>query len=150
MGAGAFAAGIGPAGFDPPLTPSRFAPVLPIATYYDPEARAFPLVAGVLAALHPVDQAVALRLGIALGTVTAMPNLGLDQRRLRRTLPEQMQDTVNDEVRLRLSDLIANEDITLLGSPLMPDAEGRPFFFVDYVNRRLPQGTPTTRVPVGI
>lgn len=149
MGAGEFPAGEGPAGLDPP------APALADSTtkrvpYFDPFTKSFPLElngSGEFQAVHPVDQAVALALGIQLNGVAAQPGRGLDIQRLRRASRATVALTVADVVRIALADLVAAGDITLNGTPLMADANGRPWYFVDYTNLRLP-AQPRRQMPV--
>lgn len=144
-GLGAFSAGEGPAGFDP-VDPSVPAITVTLtAPEYDPATRDNPGDdAGALLSVHPVDQSVAMALHVPRGSIKSAPLTGIDYARLKRTRHEAMQDAVNDVVRQALATLISRGDITLLGSPLMPDAAGRPFFFVDYVNLRLPSSSPRT------
>jgi hypothetical protein len=101
--------------------------------------RSFPLDAqGELQRVHAVDQEVALALGISLTGVSSSIATGLDTRRLRRTSRQAMELTVLSVVRDALATLIDAGDIRFLGAPLAPDANGRPFFYVDYVNLRIP------------
>lgn len=140
MGAGAFPAGVGPAGHDPPAAASLDPQQVPAAARFELFGQTFPLDAsGQLANVHPVDQAVALALGMEIGSVAAVPTLGLDVARLKRTRRDAMQSAVNDVVRAALQSLIAAGDIRLIGSPLAENANGRPWFYVDYINLRLPQ-----------
>lgn len=140
MGAGAFPAGVGPAGHDPSAPAPANPAELPAAARFELFGQTFPRdTNGQLVGVHPVDQAVALALGIAIGTVAAVPNLGLDIARLKRTRREAMQNAVNDVVRAALQSLIAAGDVQLLGSPLAENSAGRPWFYVDYINLRLPQ-----------
>jgi hypothetical protein len=151
MGAGSYPAGIGPAGHDPVSGLERVLPTMPVAAQFDPDTRQFVInVDGELVPIHPVDQEVAIRLGVGLGTIAAASGVGLNLARLRRTSAAAMQLTVNDEVSFALADLIRNGDIQLLGSPLMPDARGRPFFYVDYRNLRLPTTTPAQQARVRV
>lgn len=145
MGVGAFGAGEGPAGFDPVPSAAPFITVTLTAPEYDPATRDNPGdESGALLSVHPVDQSVAMALHIPLGSIKSAPGTGIDYARLKRTSRAVMQDAVNDVVKNALSALIARGDIALLRSPLMPDAAGRPFFFVDYVNLRLPSNGPRT------
>lgn len=139
MSAASLPAGFGLAGFNSPVIDEVAALLRPVSAYYDPDLREFVLDdGGQFTNVHPVDQEVSLRLGVALGTLAGSPNVGLDVASLKRASAESMQAAVNDAVQTALADLVDRGDIELLGSPLMPDAAGRPFFFVDYRNLRLP------------
>lgn len=137
-GAGAYPAGIGPAGFDDPANAdSRSAP-LPVAAFYDPATRTFPQNDdGEAVGVHPVDQEVAIRVTIPKGSIRCAPNVGISWARLRVASSRTMQKTVDDEVKASLATLIEAGDITLYGSPLHEDAHGAPLFYVDYRNNRL-------------
>ena len=139
MALGSYACGIGPCGMDPPLAIDRISPTLPPAPKYDPALHAHPLNAnGELVAVHPVDQAVALALHIPLGSIQSAPGTGIDYAKLKRASRLALQQTVNDVVQVALATLISEGDIKLIGSPLIPGSGGKPFFYVDYVNLRLP------------
>jgi hypothetical protein len=139
MPAGSSPAGTGVAGHDPvPPDPLRSSPRAG-ALYFELFERVFPFAdEGDAILTHPVDQAVALAVGIHLGSVAAAPNLGVDFQRLKRTSAAAMQSAVTDVVRTALRALIDAGDIAFLGAPLMPEARGRPWFFVDYTNLRIP------------
>ena len=138
MGAGDFPAGAGFAGHSPVVPAGADATSIRSA-YFDMITRSFPLDAqGELQRVHAVDQEVALALGISLTGVSSSIATGLDTRRLRRTSRQAMELTVLSVVRDALATLIDAGDIRFLGAPLAPDANGRPFFYVDYVNLRIP------------
>lgn len=134
MGFGSDQFGFGKFGYE--LLPTVNGPKrkAPVAIFYDPETRTFPLLEGELVPIHPVDQAVALSLGVPLGSLAHQSGVGIDQAKLLRTLRQRMQATVTDEVRRCLKVLIDAGHIRLIGSPLTPDANGRPIFYVDYEN----------------
>lgn len=138
-----YPAGTGPAGHEPvPPDPTRPAELAP-AVAFDPQTRTFLFdEEGEALLVHPVDQGVALALGFQVNGVAAAPGVGLDVARLKRTSPEAMQQAVLDVVRTALAPLIDAGDIAFYGAPLMPDADGRPWFFVDYANLRLPSSSP--------
>ena len=149
MGAGDFPAGEGPSGH----TPQFGAPAdnsTKRAAYFDMFLRSYPVDgSGELKAIHPVDQAVALALGIRLGGIASAAQTGLDVERLRRASRATLAITVRYVVAEALATLIGEGDIQFLGAPLTPDANGRPFFFVDYRNLRLPsRAVGPTRIPV--
>jgi hypothetical protein len=143
MGAGDFIAGAGPAGHTTP-TPSAPDGSTLRSAKFDIQTRTFPLDGnGELTLVHPVDQAVALAVGRPLVGTQSTPTSGLDVARLRRASRASMQLTVTLVVKDALQQLISDGDIAFHGAPLAPDANGRPFFFVDYTNLRLP--APTVR-----
>ncbi len=137
-GAGAYPAGIGPAGFDPAADADSKTAPLPVAAFYDPSTRSFPFNAdGEAVGVHPVDQEVALRVTVPRGSIRFAPNVGITWSRLRVASSRTMQKTVDDEVKTSLTTMIEAGDITLYGSPLHEDARGAPLFYVDYRNNRL-------------
>lgn len=141
MATTSFPAGVGPAGHDP-IVPSA-AEVRPaiVAAFFDPETRTFPFVDGSPVPVHPVDQEVAIRVGVPLGSIAACPSVGLAYSRFRRAAPERMQATATDAVRNALAEPVRTGDVEFLGAPLDDGAEGRPLFSTNYRNLRLPQGT---------
>ena len=107
---------------------------------FDPAVKGFPFDSDGNAKLaHPVDQAVALAVGVPLGTIAWAPSTGIDLQAIRRAPPNALATTITYEVRRALATLIAAEDITFISAPLRRDANERPFFDVNYVNRRRPQ-----------
>jgi hypothetical protein len=78
MGAGAYPAGMGPAGEDPVAAPSRAsANTPPAAPYLDLELRDYKLNAnGTTASMHPVDQAAQWSFAIRRGTHKADARVG--------------------------------------------------------------------------
>lgn len=142
MGAGDYPTGIGPAGFDPPTTADRLIPTLPLSGYFDPHTRDFPLDEnGEIEGVHPVDQAVAMALGIVLAGASPAPAAGLDIERIKTASRAALQSTITDAVKVALADLISRADIAFIAAPLVPTANGRPFFEVVYTNLRLPSST---------
>lgn len=148
MGLGDFPIAFGPLGFDPPASVAASPRYLPIAPYYDPASRQFPLVEGQVAAIHPVDQRVAILLGTKLASIKHMADSGLDVDRIRRAQPAKLQAVIDDEVARVLSALVDAKDVSIVSSQLDPDAHGRPIFIVNYINLRLPKGAPITSVKV--
>lgn len=137
-GAGAYPAGIGPAGFDPADETDAKAQPLPVAAFYDPALRGFPINDdGEVIGVHPVDQEVAIRTTIPKGSLKCAPNVGIDWARIRRASKATMLRDIEDEVRTTLKPLIDAGDIRLDSVTLWPEAAGRPLFFVDYFNVRL-------------
>ncbi len=144
-GAGSASSGIGPAGFDEPTDTDRVVPVLPQAAFFDPALRDFPLDEnGEIVSVHPVDQEMALRCGTFVRGLAPSPTTGLDWERLRRTSRQAMQSAIDDVVRQSTLDLVSRGDIELVGSPMLPEANGRPLFSVVYKNLRLPASPPRT------
>src|SRR5258706_11011806 len=110
MGAGDSPAGVGPAGFDPPLPlppPTAFSP--PQAALFDLATRMFPLMtdgSGRLREVHPIDQAVALGLGLVQGTIGSAPEIGAKFDRLRRASLKDLQKECEFMVEQALDRLI--------------------------------------------
>lgn len=137
-GAGAYPAGIGPAGYSPVPDASGRPVAVPIAAFYDPALRGFPFDDnGEIVGVHPVDQEAALRVTIPLGSLRSSPLVGINWARIRLASGAALQRTIDDEVRTALRTLVNAGDVKINGSPLLPEAFGRPLFLVDYVNLRL-------------
>lgn len=114
MSAGLYPAGSGPAGFAP-VAPLSSAPVpQPGVPLIHPGSHdAVPQDDGTLEAVHPVDQAVALALGIKAGTVgsaTSIGNLLSDLEYASRTL----EVLVRQRVDTALAQLTARGDVALV------------------------------------
>jgi hypothetical protein len=140
MGTGLFAAGLGRAGTDPVYVPAiATPPTLPAAVKWDPNARQWVQNAdGTMAAVHPVDQIVALRLTLEEGSVPSARSVGNNvRRRIARVAPARVPSIIADEVRLVLSDLIANGDVRVVSITVDQTMPGRVTFAVTYLNLRL-------------
>ncbi len=138
-GSGTYASGTGSAGFDPVGTVS--APPLtqnaPKALKFNPATRDFDITEGVYAALHPVDQRVALALTIELGSIPSAPNVGHTLRRMRRSSGATVEADAKDRVRQALKTLLDAEDIAIDRIEVDAETRGRVIVVVYYVNLRL-------------
>jgi hypothetical protein len=148
MGAGDEEAGMGDAGHDTPVDDEFVIATKPQAILFDPATRTFPQTTdGENVSIHPVDQQVAIILGVYTSSLRASVPTGIDRDRIRKAPRVALGAVINDEVRSKLAKLIADGDVELLGTPFQPNANGRPIFFVDYVNLRLPPTEPLRRIP---
>lgn len=107
-----YPAGSGPGGFSPVLSPGPVtARIPPRALNYDPRTRDFTTTANLYDAIHPVDQAVILRLTIERGSIKSYPDFGIPLASIRRaggpTLGQQATDCVN----VALADLLSPKKI---------------------------------------
>lgn len=137
MGAGSFAAGSTPAGFDNPVQQARIVPVLPAAVLYDPLTRSLPLDAnGQVQSVHPVDQEVARMLTIPLGAIAGDPDSGLDVVMLKRPVsPAQVPNLISLVVKKALKRLLDAGDIKIIAIEAAPTSLRRQFS-VSYWNVR--------------
>lgn len=116
-----------------------------LAVLFDPKTRQFnPAIS-----VHPVDQAVAIALGIALGSCTSAPKIGLRKPLLRNATGQagasnppggaSLQRRSYDAVTAALSTMLANKDVLLVGvEPQQdPSVPGRLILAVTYKNLRL-------------
>jgi hypothetical protein len=115
MGAGNYAAGLGPAGFDPPLVPGFVLPPPPLAAiYYDPSIRQYVLTDanGNPLSMDPIDQIVVTRWCTQQGQSTSDPGLGTKLKaRFAAADPSKYQSIANDEFTSRVSDLVSSGDV---------------------------------------
>lgn len=139
MGAGDFAAGLGPFGHDPVGDPSTRTLVAPVAAaFFDPSTRDYPLDAnGRVVAIHPVDQAVALALTIELGAVGSVSDLGHELRRIPRGTQPQIASYAADAVKRALKAITDRGDATLLNVTTVSPFRGAQQVTVEYRNNRL-------------
>jgi hypothetical protein len=107
MGAGDYATGVGPAGFDPVLSSDgRSIYRAPAAQEFDGATRDFPLDdLGNFRALHPVDQGVAFSILVKRGQLKSAPNVGNTLHEIGNVgggrTAEQVKARVNDAFPLR-------------------------------------------------
>lgn len=108
----------------------------PPALYFDPESGRFLLdEGGALRALHPVDHAVAIAMGVELGALPSSPTVGNRLRKLLARAPRNArQTTATYAVREALSRLLERGDIALLGVEV--DVRKRDIVTVRYANLR--------------
>lgn len=140
MGAGTYAAGVGPAGFDPvgAWTVRSTSPA--VTPLFDPYTRDFPFAptGGDFLAVHVVVQEACLALGIPLGSMASAPKLGIDVKRIRSTRAADIPAVCRDEVERCLSRLIERKDLRI--KEIRAEAGGgRVGLEVDIVNLRDPE-----------
>lgn len=146
MGAGAFPAGVGPAGQDPVLPPpSRLvlapqgAPVFQLSNKQFVQQSDGTLLTG-----DEVDQAVLFAIGFPLGVVSSAPTVGNRLGLQGRVDPSRLVQTVTDEVRGRLDSLISSGYIIVTGLTVVTPARGQNFVAVSYWNKRRKTEVPIT------
>lgn len=111
-----------------------------LAVLYDPRTRAF----NTAISMHPVDQAVAIALGVKLGSCTSAPKVGLAKPSMRNpggqgAGGQSLQRRCYNAVVTALAALLASKDIVLVAvePQLDPNATGRLLLAVTYKNLRL-------------
>jgi hypothetical protein len=77
---------------------------------------------GYARSVHPVDQEVALSLGVELGTLSSSPDTGVDINRLRRASSDVLQNVAKDVVNVALSGPLSRRDIQILTVQVTRDA----------------------------
>jgi len=134
-GAGAYPAGIGPAGFSPATDATGRESPLPLAAFYDPNKRAFPFNDdGEAVGVHPVDQEAVLRVTVDKGSIKCAPNVGISFKRIRTASKSTLLRIIDDEIRSAWAPMVATGDITILGVTLA--VEGVAIAYADYRNNR--------------
>lgn len=136
MGIGDHSCGEGPCGFDPsPSTSVRVVGTNAIP-YYDPEIRGFALATtGDLVSVHPVIQQASFFLGVALGSIPAAPDVGLNIKRIKAARSEDILVVCRDEVNIALARPIAAGDVRVV--EVRAEAKGgRVGMEVDIMNLR--------------
>jgi hypothetical protein len=116
-GAGAFAAGAGPAGQDPqaPTSTPNVAP-LPAAIFFDPATKNYPMNAdGSFVSVHPVDAIVTQRWTTTKGAIPAAPQVGRDLSLVKGLGDPQLQTKVFNALQSAVEDLRAAGDIVFKG-----------------------------------
>ncbi len=145
-GAGTSGAGFGPAGFEPLPTSGSVVSSAPAALLFDPNTRDFRKGAdGRFVAVHPVDQEVALALGLVERDVGSASSLGNRLRRIARAGGPSLQAGVEDIVRLALKRLTDRDAITVREIVVQSPTRGMILVAVSYENLALqPPRAPST------
>jgi hypothetical protein len=138
MPAGSSGAGVGPAGYDAPVTSPASDITRTRALRYDLATRRFVEDGtGGFVDVDPIDQKVALLLGTEQGTVPSVPTLGQRYRkRVNGIDPKAIPNVVLDETRVVLAPLLAAGDIALLDVQTDASFRGRVLIAVTYRNLR--------------
>ncbi len=107
MGYGDYPFGSGPFGYDPVANPTSRATSTEPFPLFDPYTQGYPFdpSGGELISVHPVMQSAALSLGIALGSVPAVPGLGINVKRIRKARAADVPQVFTDEVGVCLAHL---------------------------------------------
>jgi hypothetical protein len=139
-------AGTTPAGVESITIPARVTAVLPAAILFDLSTRTFPLNAdGTFKAIHPVDQQVALALGIQQGAIGSYTKLGNKLRAIKRGGGPQLISQVQDAVRQAVAAIVARNDILVTEVAVFTPVRGQITLSFTYVNLRLsPTALPNT------
>lgn len=139
LGIGWYAAGLGPAGYDPVVPPNAPRDVRPpAALLFDGETRDFPLDAnGFYSEVHPVDQKVELALCISREAIAAAPEIGNKLRTIQRVKSTVAETLARNYIREVLADLLASKAIRIENIELDVSVPGRLLFAVTYTNLEL-------------
>jgi hypothetical protein len=136
MGAGSYAAGLGPAGHDPVPDASNPQALQTGAVFFDPRTKNAVLLSdGTFQATHPVDQAAALAISLVLGTVGSVPTAGSSLADIAYTGAD-LEAQVTNRVNLALAKLLDAKDIDRLAVSV-ERIEGGFVMSVDYHNLRI-------------
>ena len=136
MALGSHPFGRGPLGFDPRTTTDGTVTPATSALLFDVSSKATLLDAnGFARSVHPVDQEVALAIGVELGTLKSSPTVGLDYERLRSATRKTILAVAIDAVNVALAGPLGRGDIKILGVQAETNA-GRISLIVEYVNLR--------------
>lgn len=142
MPAGTTYAGAGPAGADP--VGALSAPAILIQTsnaaLWDVATKSVLVDAtsGLVKRIHWVDQAVALALGIPIGSLSSQPTLGHTLRLIKRGDGPTLKAEVDDAVRLALKTLLDAGDIVVISVVTTTPIRSQIVVAVSYMNMRLP------------
>jgi hypothetical protein len=139
LGAGWYAAGYGPAGYDPVIPPDAPRVVrAPDALRLDGPTKDYLLDDnGFYQSVHPVDQRVALALLVSRGAIAAAPELGNQLRTIRRVSKNVAIALAKSFVRDALNDLVTDKSIEINDVQIDADVPGRLFVQVMYTNVEL-------------
>lgn len=132
-GAGAFGAGLGPAGHDPASEPDERVVQEPIeATHFDPFNRVFTQNADLtmVAGSGPIQRAALLLL--PLGSLPATASNGLNVDRIRRASRSQRARVILDELKLAWKPLLETQQIEIVSVEIEQPAEGQSWSGVFY------------------
>ena len=148
-GFGSSSAGASAFGFDVMLAGTSPNDIAPEGVLFDLITRDVVIDAeGGYVAAHPVDSKVQLALGIPVGAVPSVTDLGGVLSQLEIDDDDVMVRQADRLVRLALADMLAAGDVALLEvAATSPDPQlGRARLFVRYENRRLPSQLAQDRI----
>jgi len=137
-GAGAYPAGMGPAGVGifNDIGPDTPVPLL-VAAFYDPEIRDFRVLdSGFIETLHAVDQEAILALTVAEGSIPSAPSVGARFHRIKY-IGKKIASEVDTCAQYALRDLIARGDIEYIRSNTTVVGKSSLLIDVEYRNLRL-------------
>lgn len=118
-------------------TQSNYVP--PLAPLFDIGTRSFPINPdGTLKGVHPIDQMMALALGIINGTIKGVVSQGTKYNSLSRLADVQLQPAAEKIVfgQKIVANLVRNSDVTILNVKTFVLAPGNNQVGVDYINNR--------------
>lgn len=146
MGAADYPFGYGFWGADPVIPPGSPRQVTPpVALRHTRDGRDFELDAnGFYREIHPVDQKVALALVIVEGSLSSVPEMGNRLRTINRVSQAKGRTLAEQYVRLALSDLLKNGDVSIVKVEVDNAIKGRLVVAVTYKNLRVNPPTQTT------
>lgn len=148
MGFGDFPWGTTPFGIDIPAQASVPGQVQPLqAMLYDIGTRGFPILPnGLISGVHPIDQKVALAMGIVNGQVKDDPTLGINFGALSRQNNGKKQIIAEQLIaqQVVLKKLVQTDDITILDVLTDTPTRGNDQVALDYINNRTGQRTVTS------
>lgn len=153
MGAGDYPAGDSPAGFDPvESSPARGLDRAPAAVEFDGATRDFVLKAdGNFAALHPVDQGVALAILVQKGSIKSAPAIGNELGSIEDLASPRLEQQVRARIdeSFPLSTFLADGSVTTLNVEWEVRESGGLLVAYTYRNNLLADEDPVRRVTYG-
>jgi hypothetical protein len=155
MGAAEYPMGVGPCGLDPvaPLSAPATRLKTPAAILFDPKKKRFLMNEdGSFIEAHPVDQLVAICLGLDSRSYKSAPERGHTVWEMRTLAGPTSEAEAADRIRQALRVPLVRGDITLDSvtiNPILDDPalKGRTEILVEYTNLRTPK--PERRSVVG-
>lgn len=153
MSAGTTYAGAGPAGADPVGASSPTAVMVQSsnpALWDLATKQCLRDASGLLLRIHWVDQAVALALGIRVGSIASLPEMGHKLRQIKRAIPGQaLQNQVEDYVNLALRALVDRQDIFVVRIVASVPVQSQIVIAISYMNLRLPSDSGLAKISIG-
>lgn len=138
-GFGSFLWGIGHFGAEDPVHETATSYVPPLAPLYDIRTRSFPLnIDGTLKGINPIDQMMALALGMINGQIKGVASQGTNYKSLSRLAPDQLQPAAENIVLTQtiVARLVQNGDVTILTITTFVVSPGSNQVGVEYLNNR--------------
>ncbi len=140
-GAGTSGCGVGPCGLDPVSLPSDKTNIDRVAAIkFDPSTRRFVMRSdGQLETIHPVDQMMAIALGLPAGTLSSTPTIGhtlLDQK---TSGDPSFEADAADRIRRAVAHITRRGLVRIVSitTHVVDDPRGRNEHVVEYENLKL-------------